>query len=311
MSAARTPAVRRGRLRRGLGGVVPAAVLVLALGGCMAGGPSSGNGSMPASSGGSASALVTSLPLETAAAAATMPVYWLGHSGDDVFLYREFLKAQPDADPIVAALTAMTSQRPADPDYFTVWRKPSRLGVSISGTNTITVDISADAFAAKVDLGIAERAIAQLVYTATAAASMAGLVDPAANLQVSILVDGHTGFNAFGRVVLDHPLSRENTFVAPIWVVNPPEAAALTVSPVTVSGRAISSTGTLDWQLRAVGGGVVQSGTTAIAAGADKLGDFSFKVTTAPGTYEIRVFTADPSVPGSQVGVDSKTFTLK
>ena len=79
----------------------------------------------------------------------------------------------------------------------------------------ITIDISADAFGHKVDQGIAERSVAQLVYTATAAAAMAGLVDTTTAVQVSVLVDGHTGYNAFGHVPLDKPLTRNAAFRCP------------------------------------------------------------------------------------------------
>lgn len=206
------------------------------------------------------------------------------------------------------------SMRPLDPDYFTAWKKPSRLGASISAKNVITVDISSDAFSSNVDQGIAERSVDQLVYTATAAAAMAGLIDPTLSVQVSILVDGHTGYSAFGKVSLDRPLSRDSRFIAPIWIIDPANDAALR-PPVKVSGQAVSATGTLRWQLLEVADGkagdVASSGTVTISGGANKLGAFAFSLVPAPGSYELRVFTVDPAAPTVLAGVDSKAITVK
>lgn len=309
------PRQPRSRLRRPVGTAATAALAALALAGCTVGGPRQVDASMPASDGTTASALATRGPLETTATNLTIPVYWLGHSNSDVFLYREFLPAPAKSDPIVAALAAMTSQRPLDPDYFTVWKKPSRLGASISAHNVITVDISADAFSPNVDEGIAQRSISQLVYTATAAASMAGLIDPSQKLEVSILVDGHTGYNAFGHVPLTKPLTRDTGFVAPIWIVDPANGATFGSGSVKVTGRGTSGTGSVDWQLRQVSGdttgAVVRSGSAPVSGGPNQLGGFSFTLSLPAGTYELRVFTAKAGDPAQQPGLDSKVFTLK
>jgi len=80
----------------------------------------------------------------------------------------------------------MTSLKPLDPDYMTPWRPASRVTVSQKG-DAITVDLSSDAFSnTQVGSELADRAVQQLIYTATAAALKAGT--PATT--VKITVDG-------------------------------------------------------------------------------------------------------------------------
>ncbi|MCZ2402687.1 GerMN domain-containing protein [Paenarthrobacter sp. Z7-10] len=269
---------------------------------------------MPPSSSTTPTSAVTSAPLETTQSSAKIPVYWLGHSNSDVFLYREFLPVNGNGDPIQAALMAMTSQKPLDGDYFTPWKKPSKLGASISAKNVITVDISADAFSNDVDEGIARRAIQQLVYTATAAAANAGLIDDNSSIQVVILVDGHTDYEAFGKVPLSGPLVREGSFLAPVWVIDPQEGTRQN-SPVKVDGRGISADGQLMWQLLKSDAkghqSVYLSGSTDISSGSGQLGDFGFTVKPVPGSYELKVYAADPAHPMAKSGVETKKLEVK
>ncbi|WP_427017976.1 GerMN domain-containing protein [Pseudarthrobacter sp. P1] len=308
---ARRPSAAR-RVRALLGGVAVVAMLA----GCAAAGPIAAERTMPAAAGTSSSSMVSSAPLETAQSATKVPVYWLGHSGSEVYLYREFLPSASDADPIEAALAAMTGQKPLDPDYFSPWKQPSRLGASISGNNLITVDISADAFTANVDQGIAERAIAQLVYTASAAAAAAGLIDGNIGVQVSILVDGHTNYNAFGKVVLDKPLTRSAAFVAPVWIVDPQNGTSPD-APLTVTGQGISNTGKLAWKLLKLGapGSTAApenylSGDVAIGAGPNTLGKFAFTIKPPAGRYELQLYTVDPTGAAKVLGLDSKVIDV-
>lgn len=286
----------------------------LSLGACTSGDKNHNGSTVSATSDSSTSSLVTTAPLETPSTTQSLPVYWLGHSNESVYLYREFLAESSADEPIVASLKAMMSEKPQDPDYFSAWNNPSRLGASISAKNVITVDISADAFGQKVDQGIAERSISQLVYTATAAASMAGLTDPTSPMQVSILVDGHTGYNAFGHVALDAPLTRNSEFVAPVWIIDPANGSNYKKMPLKVTGQGISNTGVLAWTLTTVkdggAGEVHQSGTVNLSAGPKKLDTFNFTISPPPGTYLLSIFIADPATPGGQIGLDTKEFIL-
>lgn len=288
--------------------------LSLALVGCTSVQPGEDDATMPASSTISSPALVTAAPLETASSAQTLPVYWLGHSNDDVFLYREFFPSKTTDDPMVAALRTMMAGKPNDPDYFSLWNSPSRLGASISAKNVITVDVSADAFGQKVDEGIAKRSIAQLVYTATAAAAMAGLVDTSSSIQVSVLVDGHTGHEAFGHVSLDKPLTRDASLVAPVWIIDPSNDATYKTLPLQVGGQGVSPTGNLNWSLAKVSDDAVGeeylNGTVAIAEGPNELGTFTFSLIPPPGAYQLSVFIDDPGAPGKKLAIDTKMVKI-
>jgi hypothetical protein len=127
----------------------------------------------------------TSAPLETTQSSNKAPVYWIGRSNSNVFLYREFRDVPDDENPITRALRAMMSETPLDPDFFTPWQSPKNLATSISGTNVITVDVSADAFNSNLDADMAQRAIQQLVYTATAAGASSGLIDAGQQIEVA------------------------------------------------------------------------------------------------------------------------------
>ena len=87
--------------------------------------------------------------------------------------------------------------------------------------------MSADAFNSNVDAAMAERAVQQLVYTATAAAASAGLIDTGQQIQVVVLVDGHTDYVAFGHVRLGAPTSRSAGMVAPVWIIDPQEGTSV------------------------------------------------------------------------------------
>lgn len=288
--------------------------LSLALVGCTSQNPGENDATMPASASISIPALVTNAPLETATASQTLPVYWLGRSNDDVFLYREFFPSKTTDDPMVTALRTMMSSDPNDPDYFSLWNTPSRLGASISAKNVITVDVSADAFGEKVDAGIAKRSIAQLVYTATAAAAMAGLVDTSSSIQVSVLVDGHTGYEAFGHVALNKPLTRDASLVAPVWIINPSNDTMYKTLPLQVEGQGVSPTGSLSWSLSKVSNDTVGeeylNGTVSIPEGPNELGTFSFSLIPPPGSYQLSVFIDDPQTPGKELVIDTKLIKI-
>ncbi|MDQ0756366.1 GerMN domain-containing protein [Arthrobacter sp. B3I4] len=257
----------------------------------------------------------TSAPLESAQAANKAPVYWIGRSNNNnVFLYREFRDVNEQDNPITRALRVMMSEKPLDPDFFTPWQNPRKLATSISGKNVITVDVSADAFNSNVDADMAERAIQQLVYTATAAGASAGLTDTGQQIQVVILVDGHTDYVAFNRVRLGSPTSRSAGMVAPVWIIDPQEGTGLTEGTVKISGRSTVPGGKLRWEiLRADGAARTPYLTGNVTAGADAAqpGLFNFSLNLGRGNYEVRVSQLDPEGKVQDLYVDTRGFTVK
>ncbi len=256
----------------------------------------------------------TSAPLESTQASNKAPVYWIGRSNNNVFLYREFRDVSEDDNPITRALRVMMSQEPLDPDFFTPWQNPKSLATSISGKNVITVDVSADAFNSNVDADMAERAIQQLVYTATAAGAAAGLTDAGQQIQVVILVDGHTDYVAFNHVRLGSPTSRRAGMVAPVWIIDPQEGTEVADGPVKVSGRSTVPGGKLRWEVLRVDGTTKTpylNGIVTASAKADQAGLFNVPLNLGPGTYEARVSQLDPGSNVQDLNVDSRGFTVK
>ncbi|MFD1212501.1 Gmad2 immunoglobulin-like domain-containing protein [Arthrobacter sp. GCM10027362] len=262
--------------------------------------------------------LVSSGPLETVRSSSLSPIYFLGANGKNVFLYREFRQAEDLGDPITTAVSAMTRLKPRDPDYFNPWNPAGKVGASITNGSIITLDISSDAFKADVDQGIAERAVQQLVYTATAAAANAGLTSAQNPLRVVVLVDGHTGYQAFGHVQLGAPMSRNYALVAPVWVVDPQEGAT-SEGQVRVLGRGVAFESQLSWQIyRLKGpkdsgdGELVRSGTVSVSAPMGQTGEFEFTQPLDPGSYRLYVYHEDMSGrTRDRQNADSKVFTIR
>ena len=257
----------------------------------------------------------TSAPLETTQASNKAPVYWVGRSNDDFFLYREFRDVPAQENPVTSALRAMMSEEPMDPDFFTPWQNPKELATSISGKNVITVDVSADAFNSNLDADTADRAIQQLVYTATAAGASAGLIDANQQLQVVVLVDGHTGYLGFDHVRLGAPMSRGSGMVAPVWVIDPQEGTEFPEGIVKINGRSTSPGNKLRWRILRVEGNsdktTYLSGEVTASADPSQSGSFSLSVNLGPGKYELRVSRILSVQGDSEVNVDSRGFTVR
>ena len=261
-----------------------------------------------------AQAPTTSAPLETTQESNKAPVYWIGRSNDKTFLYREFRDVAEQDNPVTRALRVMMSQKPLDPDFFTPWQNPKKLASSISGKNVITVDLSADAFNSNVDPAMAERAVQQLVYTATAAAASAGLIDAGQQIQVVVLVDGHTDFLAFNQVRLGSPTARTAGMVAPVWIIDPQEGTSVEDGAIKISGRSTAPGGALRWEILRIDGSIKTAylnGTTTASAETGQSGAFNLTVSLAPGNYEVRVSQLEDGNPAENLNQDTRGFTVK
>ena len=308
------PALRRIR-SAALLGLLPA---VLVLTGCIANPgpePTLAQNSSQAAETTSPGVPSTSAPLETTQSSNKAPVYWIGRSNNNVFLYREFRDVPEQENPVTRALRAMMSDKPLDPDFFTPWQNPKKLATSISGKNVITVDVSADAFNSNLDADMAGRAIQQLVYTATAAGASSGLIDSGQQIQVMVLVDGHTDYLAFNHVRLGTLMSRSPGMVAPVWIIDPQEDVEVADGSVKITGRNTVPGGKLRWRiLREEGNGEKTpflTGETTAAAEAAQSGVFTLALTLTPGDYELRVAQADPSGSDQELNVDTRSFSVR
>jgi Immunoglobulin-like domain of bacterial spore germination/Sporulation and spore germination len=240
-----------------------------------------------------------------------IPVYWVGQSKTRPWLYREF-RDVPDAGGAVAsAVAAMTREAPLDPDYSTPWKPASRVEVTQSG-EALTVDLSADAFSGtQVGSELAALAVQQLVYTATAAAQVAGT--PAST--VTITVDGQP-YDAWGVVRVGQPTQRAqlSDVQAPTWVLSPSEGATVPAGAVAFTGYGTAFEATFLWEVRTASGHVVADGNT-MGGSMGTYGDFSFTADLAPGDYTVEVYQPDESGGESDEGPrmfpDTKGFTVR
>ncbi len=286
---------------------------VLLLTGCIA----DGAGSQVSSSSPSLSvqeAPASNAPLETTQASTKIPVYWIGRSKDEVYLYREFRDIDGDDNPVTTALRIMMAEKPLDHDFFTPWQQPSSLATSISGKNVITVDISRDAFNSNLDAVMAQRAVQQLVYTATAAASSSGLINSGQQIQVVILVDGHPDYMAFGQVKLGQPMARDASLVAPLWIIDPQEDVTLPPGAVKFNGRSTDSSKPVAWQILSDNG---KGEKTGLLNGQAKptgepgqYGVFTFGATLKAGKYELRVSQVDAAGNVIDSSTDTRLFSV-
>ena len=129
-----------------------------------------------------------------------------------------------------------------------------------------------------------------------------------------ILVDGTSGYEAFGRIPLDHNFTRDTKLAAPLWIIDPQFGSLEKTGQVTFHGVSASYSGGEFWQITRRGDGqdpasVVASG--ALHTGGDTLGhnEFSFSYVLAPGEYTFSVWGIDAAT-GRHAGTEAKDFTV-
>lgn len=242
----------------------------------------------------------------------SMPIYFLGESQQTFRLYREFRTIRTIDGPISSAISAMTRFQPLDPDYVNPWRPASRVWVSQQGT-TLTVDLSADAFGnSNVGSELAATAIQQLVYTATAAAHVAGH-DAAA---VVITVDGKPA-DVWGVIRVGTPMTRAPMIdaQAQAWITSPQQGDVVRAGRVRFTGYGTSFEAVFHWEVTTASGTQVAHGE-AMGGSMGEFGSLQWTAKLAPGSYNVRLATDDPSGDGEHhegagPAVDTKAFTVR
>ncbi len=239
-----------------------------------------------------------------------IPVYWIAESRKSFRLYREFRTVpKVSGGTVASAVAAMMRLEPLDPDYMTPWRSPSRITVTQSGS-AIKVDLSKDAFAnTQVGSELAEVALQQLVYTATAAAHIAGHDATT----VAVTVNG-AAYDAWSVIRVGYPMRRAPMLdvQALAWVVSPQQGDVRKAGTVAFTGYGTSFEATFAWKVTNASGTVVAQGSAMGGTGTGGFGTFTFSARLGKGSYTVLASTDDPSGGGSGLGpaTDDKEFTV-
>ena len=243
-----------------------------------------------------------------------MPVYWLENTDSGVYLYREYATDTLHQEPIGDAIAYLLAGKPADPAWYTHLKSTDDVGVSIDNQNLITLDLPAKVFSATLDEGLSERAIQQLVFTATAAASNAGILVGDTPASVRILVDGKQNATVFGGYRLQDVYQRDAKYMAPIWIIDPQFGTTTAAGAVKFHGRTSSFDGGTFYSLQAK----AADGQSKVITAANRINDESvepdgsFTLTTRlpAGSYALSVW-GEEAGSKAKVGEISSEFTVR
>jgi len=257
----------------------------------------------------SSSAALTPTPSTSSPTASTttpgtraLAQYWVADTARGFRLYREFVRLVVTPDAITAALRALVSSRPKDPDYTSLWPVGTKINsVAVSG-NGATIDLTLG----KMNVGSEGEmlAIAQLVWTATAA-------DPSVT-KVSLTVDGKKVESLAGHVDATKPFTRAPSYevVAPVWITSPVEGDQKSAQGFTLSGLASTFEANVTWKVFQ-NGKLIKQGSTIASEAAPAWTPWSVAISgLAPGEYQFAAMEYSAK-DGSLVAQDTKNATLK
>lgn len=242
----------------------------------------------------------------------TVPVYYVGETGQGPRLFREFHDA-PRADALRSALEQALRTSSLDPDYAPGWPSGTGLGPIEASDELITISIEpADAPAdggslherpASMSRQAAEMAVQQLVYTATAVVQD--------EVPVQLLLNGERTDQLLG-VPVSEPLARgdEMSTLALVWIIGPQHGDTVEQG-AEVSGIGSFFEANVTWELRQ-GDRVVESGFTT-AEECCTMAPYSFRLPQVPaGDYELVVKDSDASGgEGFPPFEDTKQITIR
>ncbi|MFW6034312.1 MAG: Gmad2 immunoglobulin-like domain-containing protein [bacterium] len=235
-------------------------------------------------------------------------VYYLTDTPAGPRLVREWRHLADVRDAATAALRLMLEEPRVD-GYRTPWWPDTEVRSVRVGDESIDVDLSLPARTpVPTPSEDNQLAVQQLVYTATAAASIVGDEDDG-SLPVRILVDGEQVDRLWG-VDVSEPLTRAPADSVRQFVqLNEPAEGAEVTSPVEVSGEALVFEATLLWEVRQDGEVVAEDSTMTEEGLA--FSPFGFEVDLDPGEYTLIVREVDVSDgEGREPMTDERSFTV-
>jgi hypothetical protein len=222
-------------------------------------------------------------------------VYYVHDDGQSPRLYREVHNGVGTGSAAEAALRAMFSGQPADPDYASPWDDTKLRSYSVAG-DTATVDVSK--FVA-VGAEAETAAVQEIVYTVTAN-------NPAVK-KVRLLVRGEapqSGHSDWSKPVARAPMASVQGL---IWILAPTQGASVS-SPVKIDGFGTAFEATISWEVRR-NGVVVKQGFT-MGGSNGTFGEFHDTVRLPAGDYELTAFESSAE-DGRPLHIDTKNFTVK
>ena len=232
-----------------------------------------------------------------------VPVYWLGKTvgndtGAGMRLYRTFIGIK--GRPAEEAVRVMTTQKPDDPDYESLWAGAEVSSVTRS-SDGVTVDFKTLP-REKLEPDLADLAIQQLVYTVQGA-----LGDDTVPVQVT--EQGRASSSLFG-VDTRQPLGRAQAsdVQALVWILAPTNAAVVS-APVTVTGTAAAYEAQVNWRATNLKTKVTLSGYTMTKEG-QKFSSFAFTPKLTAGSWLIDAHLVSPE-DGKTTDTDSKLIFVK
>lgn len=267
-----------------------------------------GCASTPSDNGDTSSPPASTSPTSSSASPSSteraLALYWVQDTPLGLRLYREFVRVpvvDESGGAVRAALEALFTTRPQDPDYLSLWPQ---------GTQATSVTVEGDV--AVVDLSFPRpswgsdaeaKAIAQLVWTVTAADTSV--------TRVRLLVDGQRVESLAGHVDATTDLARGDSHatLAAIWITAPLDGAEVT-GPLVVEGVASTFEANVAWDILK-DGTVVRSGSTIAGEAAPARTPWSFTITDLPpGRYVVRAREYSAK-DGSLAVEDTKTVVLR
>lgn len=243
-----------------------------------------------------------------------LPIYWLENMDLGVFLYREYATKNATGEPIGDSISYLLNEKPANAEWYTHLKPSGEVGVSMNQDNVITLDLPEKVFGAKLDRGLSERTIQQLVFTATAAASNAGLLVGSLPPKVRILVDGRANATVFGDLRLADSYDRDATFMAPIWIIDPQYGSTRKAGQIQFNARASKFSDGIYYSLESKD----KSGKLTVLTAEEPIpedtvnpdGSFDFTKQLSVGAYKL-TFWGRESGSEEKIASVSSEFTIK
>lgn len=231
-----------------------------------------------------------------------VPIFYVGRK--DRTLFRELRDLPAGGDLVAAALGAVISLAPLDPDYMSAWGPGAVLGASITG-DLLTVDLTAAAFEGIDTHEQSQAAVNQMLYTAS---ELIG--DPA--LRIRFEMDGAPPPAVFAQPT-DGFARAGLSPLAPVWIASPRNGQTLPAGHIVLAGMVKPLAGAPVVAIAAEGGGVVSSVTAQTSTVADQDGwrRWSVAVELNAGTYLITAVTQYESGGGAaRAYSDTKSITI-